>query len=328
MRSLIYNSSVLIILMTVCSLLTGCSSFIQPLSSGKATVGYESHVFQQLMALPPPTEPVVVVVYKFRDQTGQYKTSDTVLQYSTAVTQGATSLLIKALMDAGNGKWFTVLEREGLSNLLNERKIIRQTRKQYGNGNANGNLPPLPPLLYAPIMLDGGIVAYESNLLSGGMGARYFGAGGFAEFRRDTVTVDLRAVSVKRGTILKTLQTRKTIFSAKLEGGLFRFVDPLRLLEIEAGISSNEAPQMAVREAIEMAVYGMIMEGVQDKIWTFDDSKTGDAILASYLDEKNEKLAANFDDDGRLVHDWETEADLSEIDEDDLEWWQQRDALN
>lgn len=326
MRRLIDSLSALIVLLLPCLLLTSCSSFVQPLTSGKATVGFESHVFQQLMALPPPTEPVVVVVYKFRDQTGQYKTSDTVLQYSTAVTQGATSLLIKALMDAGDGQWFTVLEREGLSNLLNERKIIRQTRKQYGNGSANGALPPLPPLLYAPIMLDGGVVAYESNLLSGGMGARYFGVGGFTEFRRDTVTVDLRAVSVKRGTILKTLQTRKTIFSAKMEGGLFRFVDPLRLLEIEAGISSNEAPQMAVREAIEMAVYGMIMEGVKDKLWTFSDSTTGGAILAAYLDEKDEQLASSFDDDGRLVHDWEHWP--ADDEEPELEWWQQRDALN
>ncbi|MCA9472570.1 MAG: hypothetical protein MRJ96_02475 [Nitrospirales bacterium] len=283
------HPGILLLLLSVVSLVShGCSTFIQPLSSGKAEVGYESQVFQQLVSLPPPTEPIVVVVYKFRDQSGQYKSSDTVLQYSTAVTQGATSLLIKALMDAGNGKWFTVLEREGLSNLLNERKIIRQTRKQYTNGDQQ--LPPLPPLLYAPILLDGGIVAYESNLLSGGMGARYFGAGGFTEFRRDTVTVDLRAVSVKRGTILNTLQTRKTILSAKLEGGLFRFVDPLRLLEIEVGLASNEAPQMAVREAIELAVYGLILEGVKDNTWAFKDPKAGTHILASYFEEKREKL--------------------------------------
>ncbi len=271
---------------------SGCSPMIQPMSSGKAVVGYESHVFEQLAALPPPSEPIVVSVYKFRDQTGQYKPSDTVLQYSTAVTQGATSLLIKALMDAGQGTWFTVLERENLSSLLNERKIIRQTRKQYTNGNST--LPPLPPLLYAPIMLDGGIVAYESNLLSGGMGARYFGAGGFTEFRRDTVTVDLRAISVKRGTILKTLQTRKTIFSAKLEGGLFRFVDPLRLFEAEIGISSNEPPQMAVREAIEMAVYGLILDGVGSNLWSFADPEAAAPIIADYLEEKEEQLVAQL----------------------------------
>ena len=280
-----YSANVLIIV--GCLLLSACSSVFQPLSSDKAVVGYESHVFQQLASLPPPTEPIVVSVYKFRDQTGQYKPSDTVLQYSTAVTQGATSLLIKALMDAGEGKWFTVLERESLSSLLNERKIIRQTRRQYTNGDST--LPPLPPLLYAPIMLDGGIVAYESNLLSGGVGARYFGAGGFTEFRRDTVTVDLRAISVKRGTILKTLQTRKTIFSAKLEGGLFRFMDPLRILEMEAGLSSNEPPQMAVREAIEMAVYGMILDGVHENLWSFADPEAGTPIVTRYLKEKEER---------------------------------------
>jgi curli production assembly/transport component CsgG len=221
-------------------------------------------------------------------------------------------------MDAGNGQWFTVLERESLSNLLNERKIIRQTRKQYTNGDKA--LPALPPLLYAPILLDGGIVAYESNLLSGGMGARYFGAGGFTEFRRDTVTVDLRAVSVKQGTILNTLQTRKTILSAKLEGGLFRFVDPLRLLEIEAGISSNEAPQMAVREAIELAVYGMILEGVQDKLWAFKDPDAAAPIYATYFNDKHEKLESAFNKNGQLVKVIADEESPSQVVHEDDVW--------
>ena len=52
-------------------------------------------------------------------------------------------MLIKALQDAGRGKWFTVVEREGLSDLLNERKIIRQTRKEYGGAR----IERLPPLL-------------------------------------------------------------------------------------------------------------------------------------------------------------------------------------
>ena len=276
-----------------------CSSWIQPLASSKAVVGYESQVYQQLVALPPPTIPTVVVIYKYRDQTGQYKSSERVLQYSTAVTQGATTLLIKALQDAGNGQWFTVLEREGLHNLLNERKIIRQTRKQYQQSGEI--IPALPPLLYAPIMLEGGVVAYESNLLTGGMGARYWGAGGSTEFRRDTVTVGLRAVSVKRGTILHSVQTRKTILSTSLEGGLFRFVDPLRLLEIEAGITSNEPPQMALREAIELAVYALILEGVRSELWAFAEPQAGAPIVQRYLEEKEERLVAEFNAEGELT---------------------------
>ena len=126
-----YFSLGIIFLAIGCVFFSACSSMIQPISSGKPLVDYRSSVSQMLRKLPPPPEPIVVGVYKFRDQTGQYKSSDTLVQYSTAVTQGGTPMLIRALLEAGNGKWFTVLEREGLPNLMNERKIIRQTREQY-----------------------------------------------------------------------------------------------------------------------------------------------------------------------------------------------------
>ncbi len=285
--------------------LPACSTFFQPMRSGKAIVGYKSQVYEDLVSLPPPEQPVVVVVYKFRDQTGQYKSSDTVLQYSTAVTQGATSMLIKALQDAGGGKWFTVLEREGLNNLLNERKIIRQTRKRYSqkkDGEKDGTPPPsLPPLLYAPIMLEGGVIAYETNLLTGGLGARYFGAGGSTEFRRDTVSIFLRAVSVKRGKILHTVHTSKTIFSASLDGTFFRFVELNRLLEAEVGLTTNEPPQMAVMEAIEKGVYSMIMEGITSNLWTFADASLIKPHLDRYLEEKDEELVAEFNPEGQIV---------------------------
>ena len=161
-----------------CLVLSACSSKLQPIASSKPLVDYRSSISQMLRSLPPPAEPIVVGVYKFRDQTGQYKSSDTLVQYSTAVTQGGTSMLIRALLEAGNGQWFKVLERESLPNLMNERKIIRQTREQY-LGEKDGKPQPeegtvqhfLPPMLYAPILLEGGIVAYETNLLTGGLGA-------------------------------------------------------------------------------------------------------------------------------------------------------------
>ncbi len=295
-----------VLVLTLSLVLPACSTFFQPVRSGKAIVGYKSQVYEDLVSLPPPKEPVVIVVYKFRDQTGQYKSSDTVLQYSTAVTQGATSMLIKALQDAGGGKWFTVLEREGLNNLLNERKIIRQTRKQYSRkkdkGEKVGSAPPsLPPLLYAPIMLEGGVIAYETNLLTGGLGARYFGAGGSTEFRRDTVSIFLRAVSVKRGKVLHTVHTSKTIFSASLDGTFFRFVELNRLLEAEVGITTNEPPQMAVMEAIEKGVYSLVMEGITSNLWNFEDVALVKPYLDKYLKEKDEELVAEFDDNGNIV---------------------------
>jgi curli production assembly/transport component CsgG len=282
--------------------LTSCSTFFQPLSSSKATTDYRSGLSDLLRSLPPPKEPIVISVYKFRDQTGQYKSGDQV-QYSTAVTQGATSMLIRALMEAGNGKWFTVLEREGLNDLMNERKIIHQTREMYDKdkGKAESSAPSLPPLLYAPILLEGGVVAYETNLLTGGVGAHYFGLGGTTEFRRDTVTSMLRAVSVKNGQVLNHVDSRKTIFSMALDSGLFRYVAFKRLLEAEAGVTSNEPPQMAVMESIEACVYGMVMEGLIGHLWAFQDASQQVTWVNRYLQERDSEMLAEVDDKGEVV---------------------------
>ena len=296
------------VLVIGCALLSACSSMIQPISSGKPLVDYRSSVSQMLRKLPPPPEPIVVGVYKFRDQTGQYKSSDTLVQYSTAVTQGGTPMLIRALLEAGNGKWFTVLERESLPNLMNERKIIRQTREQY-LGEKEGKPQPeegavqhfLPPMLYAPILLDGGIIAYETNLLTGGVGARYFGAGGSLEFRRDAVTSMLRSISVKNGQILNQVDARKTIFSADLESGLYRYISYNKLLEVEAGITSNEPPQMAVMESIESCVYALIMEGLISHAWSLANPAEVQPLIEQYLKDRDSKMVAQFDSHGNVV---------------------------
>ena len=281
-------------------LFVGCSARIQPIKSAKAQLEYKTQIYEELVSLPPPKEPIILVVYKFRDQTGQYKPGTGTTGWSTAVTQGATSMLIKALQDAGAGKWFTILEREALPNLLNERKIIRQTRKQYEGGAQNGGNPALPPLLFAPILLEGGIIAYESNLLTGGLGARYLGIGGSTQYSRDTVTIYLRAVSVKNGRVIKSVNTSKTIFSFSLDGSVFKFIGFQDLLEAEAGFTTNEPPQMAVLESIEKAVYSMVIEGVTEGLWSFEDPVLGKQYVKKYLKEKYATVVANFDKNGKL----------------------------
>ena len=37
-------------------------------------------------------------------------------------------MLVKSLKDAGGGRWFKVIQRANLDNLLKERQIIRETR--------------------------------------------------------------------------------------------------------------------------------------------------------------------------------------------------------
>ena len=144
----------------------------QPMQTSEARLGANSRAYHEMQTLPDPKESVVVAVYKFRDQTGQYKASEIGANWSTAVTQGATSILLESLEESG---WFIPIEREGLSNLLNERKIIRSSRAAFNEQDQN-----LPPLLFAGIILEGGIISYESNVLTGGAGLRYFGTGGSA----------------------------------------------------------------------------------------------------------------------------------------------------
>ena len=264
-------------------LMTACSSKIQPIPSSKASLGYVTQVTQDLRSLPPPKEKIVLTIYKFKDQTGQYK-ENTGITYSTAVTQGATAMLIKALKEAGNGQWFTVLERESIGNLLNERKIIQQTRQQY---SADKEVPGLPPLLYSPLILEGGVISYQSNSLTGGFGAKYLGVGGDTEFQRDSVSIYLRTVSVQNGQILQSIDTTKTIFSIKVDLSVFKFVALKDLLEVETGFTSNEPAQLAVLEAIEKAVHTTIIEGALQGLWQFKDPQQAQAIMAAYQEEKS-----------------------------------------
>ncbi len=267
-------------------LLSGCGAYFnQPIVIENARIGEDSEVTKTLRDFPSPVEPVVVGVYKFRDQTGQYKPTEAGSTFSTAVTQGATTILIKALEDS---KWFVPIERENLSNLLNERNIIRSTRKEYRKSK-NPNEPQLPPLLYAGIILEGGIVSYDTNIITGGLGARYFGVGASTQYRQDRITVYLRAVSTSSGKILKTVYVSKTILSQALDANFFRYVRFRRLLEAETGFTKNEPAQMAVSEAIEKAVKSLIVEGIEDKLWAPKaDVQTINNLIADYKMEKDE----------------------------------------
>ncbi len=243
--------------------LAGCGSYFnQPTGFQEARFGEFTSVTQNLKSLPDPEKKVVIGVYNFKDQTGQYKQSEVGSNFSTAVTQGATTILIKALEDS---KWFRPIERENLANLLQERKIIEATRNDYTSDKSK--VQRLDPLLFAGVILEGGIISYDSNILTGGVGARYFGAGGSTQYRQDRITIYLRAVATSTGEIVKTVYVSKTILSQGIDAGLFRFVNFQRLLEVETGYTKNEPAELAVKEAIEKAVENLIYEGIKDKLW-------------------------------------------------------------
>ena len=221
---------------------------------------------QSLVDLPAPEQKAVVSVYTFPDLTGQRKTVDNMALFSTAVTQGADLYLIEALMQAGNGNWFTVIERSGLANLTRERQLIVNTRESYDGEGAN----KLQPLLYSGLIMEGGIISYDTNFMTGGIGARYLGIGINNRYKRDRVTVSLRAVLVQTGQILLNVSTSKTIFSSGAGSDVFKFYESgTELVEIESGLTENETTGYAVKIAIETAVYALIMQGIELNMWDF-----------------------------------------------------------
>lgn len=245
-----------------------------------------------LSQLPSPQRKVAIAVYGFTDQTGQFKPTNAGQTLSRAVTQGASSILVKALQDAGSREWFTVVERERLDNLLKERQIIGEMRRRYlGEQEVDPNA--LPALLFAGVLLEGGIVGYDTNTVTGGAGAAFLGIGARTEYRQDTVTVYLRAVSVRTGEVLTNVQASKTIASQAIGASAYRFVAFRELLEAEWGITANEPDQVALQQAIEKAVYGLVLEGVDLGLWRFADSQAAEALMSTYRAERDGFYDAN-----------------------------------
>ena len=201
---------------------------------------------------------ITIAIYSFVDKTGQRKPSSKFSQLSTAVTQGPDAFVIAALRAVSGGDWFQVVERGGLDNLVKERQLIRSTRDLYDGEQEIGNI--LKPLLFAGLLIEGGVVGYDSNIQSGGVGARYFGIGTSEQYRVDQVTVSMRIVSVQTGEILLSTNVTKTVASHS---------KGTKALELETGVAVNEPVNYAIRTAIEFAVLQLVHEGEKQGFWKF-----------------------------------------------------------
>lgn len=251
-----------ILTLALTALVAGCSTTVNRLPSELPQTIITEEEFINLT--PPANGHTVIAVYSFEDKTGQRLPSDKLANISTAVTQGAEQYVIKALRDVGNGSWFKVVERVGLENLARERQIIRQTREEVGDAT------PLSPLLFAGVIVEGAIVGYDSNALTGGAGARYLGIGPSTRYTEDIITVSMRAVSVKSGEVLTSTAVTKTVLSTSTNVGVFKFIEAgTENLELEVGNTQNEPVNHAVRLAIQAAVVEMIKEGVVKGYWAF-----------------------------------------------------------
>jgi hypothetical protein len=141
----------------------------------------------------------------------------------------------------------------------------------------------------AGVMIEGGIIGYDSNIRSGGNGARFLGIGGSQQYRVDEVVISLRLISVNSGEILITNAVSKTIYSTQHNVGVLRFVDAgTKALELENGQALNEPTTYAVRIAIEQAVYDMIIEGEKKGIWRFQKKSVTQPTPITKEEKKDE----------------------------------------
>jgi len=245
--------------------------------------------YVELLNVPPAKEMPVVAVYGFTDKTGQRKARDGIADFSTAVTQGGTEMLIDALKTAGGGTWFRVVERQGIDNLVRERQIVRSTRQDVAKAQGT-EAKGVGPLLFAGMIIEGGIIGYDSNIETGGRGARYLGIGFSKQYRKDVVTVSIRAVSVLTGEVLLNVQSRKSVLSYGSGGDVFRFIEQgTELVEYEDGVGNNESVTYAVRTAIEAAVLELIYQGHDRKFWDLTEGHRH----PHQMDGKNDRHSTN-----------------------------------
>ena len=247
-------------------LLTGCAVVQKSGHEHKPEVA-QNKLQKEFDAIPSPNgKKVVVAVYSFTDKTGQRKPTPGIASFSTAVTQGAEVFLIRALQDVGHGNWFDVVERVNIDALTKERTIIRQMREAYEGKDAK----PLMPLSFAGIIMEGGIIGYDSGTESGGAAHRFLGIGSQTQYSKDTVTVSLRAVSVNTGKVLVAVTITKIIYSTADSIAIMKFLNAgTQAFEAETGLTINEVGTLAVKATVEAAVVELIKEGERKGIWEF-----------------------------------------------------------
>ena len=262
------------ILLSSCTNWSILNNYIPPVSLTKqAEVG--TLINKELANIGKPFIKPTIAVYptSFTDQTGQRRSNSSYASFSTAITQAPHAYLIRALKHASDGDFFDVVERVGLDNLTKERQLIRSTRKDFKESK------DLLPLTFAGLLMEGGVIGYESNIKSGGLGARYLGIGSTKEYRQDIVTVSLRTVSVSTGKVLTEVLTTKSILSVAISQDAFRFVsNDTELVEIENGMVENESVNIALQNAIETAVLETIQLGLKKNLWSIIDEEILNAI--------------------------------------------------
>lgn len=211
----------------------------EPLFTGAA----KAH--DALRAAPHPRQRVMTAVNSIQDQTGK-------LSFGL-FGPDAGMMLAQALQNAGGGAWFAVVDRDSLDELAaSHRFALDQPRRRP-----------------RAVRVDCTITSVDSALERGGDGAALLGASANSPYWRISVTMDLRASSVFPGPVPVQVSVREELYAAPLRDGGVKYASLGAQLPARTGFSAESPPELAVREAMEKAVYRLVLRATARKLWAF-----------------------------------------------------------
>ncbi|PWK62048.1 hypothetical protein C7455_10173 [Roseicyclus mahoneyensis] len=211
--------------------------------------------------------PRSVAVAQFEDLTGARIEGGT----STAVAASGRFLTEYILMRANGNDAYRVLDRAGLNNLLNERRLADQINAFHEaevvaaapemlRDQLAGRVPPaieMAPLRVSDYLIHGAVVGYDRRLIDNGTGMGIAGVRLRNRASRDQVSVMVQLIDVRSGEIIATGAAAQFIDSSSRGGDIFALVRTDRLLEVEQLNVVNDPATRALFLAIDIALTEM-----------------------------------------------------------------------
>lgn len=195
---------------------------------------------QLLASLPEREDKYKVAIYEIQDKTGQYSENG-----SPVVSQGATEMLITALM---RSRQFKVLDRANFNDFMTEQNLVDNNRTGENEGPELGNLSG------ADYVISGAVTEYQIDKKTGGVGLRIAGKGGQQEYAVASSAIDLRITDTSTGEVVWSKSLKKEIVGESVGLEAFSFMGN-NIVEFETGKGQQEVINLVVRTLLEEAVY-------------------------------------------------------------------------
>lgn len=203
-----------------------------------------------------------VTVGNVKDYTGKFSEAEG----GNPITQGGALMVISGLGKLGD----SIRLHERFDTQVTEQELRYLDRRYLGDGSSHdtpmkdGSVKSVPwkpyyggTVIETDYFIVGGITELNYNIHSGGIEATVDGIGGKGRVFTVNVAVDLRIVETQSLEVKHTASLQKQITGYEVGVNLFEFFKNT-LVDINAGLKSQEPLQMGVRTTLELGVLELI----------------------------------------------------------------------